>query len=120
VTFNLYGPDNATCAGVPVFTSTVALNPGGTATSAAYATVQAGTFRWVATYNGDANNNAVSDTCGVPAETVAVRALAPPTPITELPATGAMAEATALLAGALTLVGAGLCVGARRRRPAPA
>jgi LPXTG-motif cell wall-anchored protein len=120
VTFNLYGPDNATCAGAPVFTSTVALTPGGTATSAAYATVQAGMFRWVATYNGDANNNAVGDTCGVPAETVAVRALAPPTPITELPATGAMAEATALLAAALTLVGAALCVGARRRRPAPA
>ena len=62
VTFNLYGPNNATCTGAPIFTSTVALS-GGSATSASFTTTAAGVYRWTATYNGDANNASVSHPC---------------------------------------------------------
>jgi hypothetical protein len=72
VTFNLYAPSDATCAAAPVFTSVVALSAGGTATSAPFTATGPGTFRWVATYNGDANNNAVSGTCAEASEAVNV------------------------------------------------
>jgi uncharacterized repeat protein (TIGR02543 family) len=57
VTFNLY--DNPTASGSPLFTDTEPLSGGG-ATSASYTTTAAGADYWVATFNGDANNNAVS------------------------------------------------------------
>lgn len=71
VTFNLYGPNDTTCATIPVFTSTVAL-AGGTATSTSFAPVLPGTYRWRATYNGDTNNNSVSGVCNAANETVEV------------------------------------------------
>jgi hypothetical protein len=57
VTFNLY--DNATASGTPLFTDTEPLS-GGTATSASYTTTALGTDYWVATYNGDSNNDSIS------------------------------------------------------------
>ncbi|HEY1734617.1 MAG TPA: hypothetical protein VGG23_09230, partial [Acidimicrobiales bacterium] len=54
VTFDLY--DNASASGTPLFTDTETLS-GGSATSASYTTTATGTDYWVATYNGDANNN---------------------------------------------------------------
>ncbi|HJV08808.1 MAG TPA: right-handed parallel beta-helix repeat-containing protein, partial [Acidimicrobiales bacterium] len=54
VTFNLYGPADATCAGVPVFTSVRPL-VGGAATSESFIPTAPGTYRWVAAYSGDAN-----------------------------------------------------------------
>jgi hypothetical protein len=57
VTFNLYNNPNAT--GTPLFTDTEPL-VGGTATSAAYTATAPGTDYWVATYNGDSNNSAVT------------------------------------------------------------
>ena len=63
VTFSLYGPNDSTCASVAIFTSTVAL-VGGTATSGNFTTTVAGTYRWIAVYNGDSNNNTVSGACG--------------------------------------------------------
>ncbi len=61
VTFELFGPDDDACGGTPVFTSTVVLTlndagDGGTATSAEYTPLLAGTYRWVASYSGDVNN----------------------------------------------------------------
>jgi hypothetical protein len=64
VTFKLYG--NATASGTPLFTDTEPLS-GGSATSKGYTTTATGTDYWVATYNGDANNNSVSSsTSGEP------------------------------------------------------
>ncbi len=64
VTFNLYNNPNGT--GTPLFTDTETLS-GGSATSKGYTTAAAGTDYWVATYNGDANNNPVSSsTSGEP------------------------------------------------------
>jgi hypothetical protein len=65
IDFRLYGPDNPTCAGAPVFVSTGVPYPaaGGTVTSAEFAPTAAGTYRWTATYSGDANNAPVSTAC---------------------------------------------------------
>ncbi len=57
VTFNLY--DNPNGTGSPLFTDTEPLS-GGTAVGKAYTTIVAGTDYWIATYNGDADNNPVS------------------------------------------------------------
>ncbi|NND75794.1 MAG: hypothetical protein HKN44_12390 [Ilumatobacter sp.] len=66
VSFRLFGPNDPTCTGTPVFESLDVAYPvtGGPVTSAAYTPTQTGTHRWVATYNGDTNNNTVSGTCG--------------------------------------------------------
>jgi hypothetical protein len=65
IDFRLYGPDNADCAGNPVFSSTAVPYPaaGGTVSSAAFAPSAAGTYRWTATYSGDANNASVGTAC---------------------------------------------------------
>jgi hypothetical protein len=57
VTFRLYDNPNAT--GTPRFTDTEPL-VGGVATSATYTATADDTDYWVATYNGDGNNNAVT------------------------------------------------------------
>jgi hypothetical protein len=67
VTFRLYNNPNGT--GTPLFTDTEALS-GGAAASARYAATATGIDYWVATYNGDSNNNAV--TSGSAAEPVSV------------------------------------------------
>jgi uncharacterized repeat protein (TIGR01451 family) len=72
VTFNLYGPNDATCANAAVFTSANRPLSGGTATSASFTPTLVGTYRWIATYNGDANNNSVSGACNDANESVVV------------------------------------------------
>ncbi len=57
ITFNLYS--NALAVGTPLFTNTETL-AFGSATSAIFTTQVTGTDYWVATYNGDSNNSAVS------------------------------------------------------------
>jgi hypothetical protein len=72
VTFNLYAPTDATCAGTPAYTQTVTLTNGAAATtnSTFHATTE-GTWRWASTYSGDAYNNSASSTCGVERFTIA-------------------------------------------------
>ena len=41
-----------------MFTTTKAVNGNGAYTSAAFTPTLVGTYRWVASYGGDANNNA--------------------------------------------------------------
>jgi hypothetical protein len=65
VTFSLYSPADPTCSAAAIFTSTVALLANGTAKSASFsATNTAGTYDWIATYNGDVNNVTANDKCG--------------------------------------------------------
>src|SRR5262249_21764952 len=71
VTFVLYGPGDTTCQ-TPIFTSANRPLSGGQATSASFVANQAGTYRWIATYNGDVNNNAVSGACNDANENVVV------------------------------------------------
>jgi hypothetical protein len=75
VDFKLYGPDDATCAGTPVFQSLgQALSAGGTAASAAFTPTAVGTYRWRAFYNGDVNNAPAGGACNDPNESVIVTA----------------------------------------------
>ncbi len=59
VTFDLY--DNSSATGTPLFMDTEPLT-GGIALSRNYTPNTAGTFYWVATYNGDTNNSPVTST----------------------------------------------------------
>ena len=62
VTFRLYDPSDATCSGAPVFTDTEGL-VSGHSTSGDYTAVAVGTYRWTATYNGDAGNLTATSGC---------------------------------------------------------
>jgi hypothetical protein len=119
VTFRLYGPNNATCAGPPAFTSTVTL-AGGEAQSALFTPTTAGTFRWIATYDGDANNIPAAGSCGDPTETRAVTvppASLPPSasPPAALAPTGAGLDRLVEWASDMVLIGALLMTTTRRR-----
>ena len=69
VTFFLYAPSNPTCASGDasgaVQTVIAPLGSNGSATSAGtpYTTTVVGTYNWIATYNGDSNNQSVSTAC---------------------------------------------------------
>ncbi|MCA1683557.1 MAG: hypothetical protein LC708_00255, partial [Actinobacteria bacterium] len=70
ITFNLFGPDDAACANPPVFTATVPVTGNGTYPSGPFTPTAAGTYRFVASYSGDANNAAATTLCTDPAEAV--------------------------------------------------
>ncbi len=81
ITFMLYGPDDQSCSGPPAFTSVVNVNGNGDYPSAAFTVPHPGTYRWVASYSGDAVNTAVGPTaCGEVTETSSVSAAPEPTP----------------------------------------
>ncbi|MDP1849403.1 MAG: Ig-like domain-containing protein, partial [Solirubrobacteraceae bacterium] len=78
VNFFVYGPNDATCAGAPVFSSlNRPVGAGASATSASFTPTAPGTYRVIAVYSGDVNYTAVSGACNDPNETVVV---APATP----------------------------------------
>jgi len=77
VTFSLYGIADPTCDGNPVFTSTVPIASNGTATSGTYAAPTSGTYHWIASYSGDANNAGFTGTCGDAGETTIINQFAP-------------------------------------------
>lgn len=79
ITFTLFGPNDATCASASAFTSTVTVNGNGSYPSSSFTTASAGTYNWIATYSGDANNDAATSACVDPNESVVVTA---PTPVT--------------------------------------
>jgi flagellar basal body-associated protein FliL len=81
VTFNLY--NNSTASGTPLFTATATL-VSGVATSTGYTATATGTFYWVATYNGDANNKSV--TSGAALEPVTISQASPTINTTQQPA----------------------------------
>ena len=89
IDFRLYDPDDATCAGAPVFESLGVPYPagGGAVTSAPFTPTKVGTYRWIAAYSGDANNLPISGTCDAAGESVLVN---PPAPgaFTNLPPGG--------------------------------
>ena len=73
LTFTLFGPDNLTCAGPPLFTTTTTVNGNGYYESVRYVTNAAGTYIWVGVYGGDAANNATAPTpCSAPSAQVTV------------------------------------------------
>src|SRR5918999_2976206 len=62
VTFKLFAPGDTACA-TPIATRTDTLSGSGTAASGNVTIGAAGTYRWTATYSGDANNNSVTSPC---------------------------------------------------------
>ncbi len=80
ITFSLYGPDDATCGGGAIFTSPVAVNGNGSYASATFTPTAPGTYRWIATYSGDAANGVATGACNDPNESVIVSPPATPTP----------------------------------------
>jgi hypothetical protein len=79
ITFALYGPGDVSCSRTPLFTSAVVVNGNGIYNSAAFTPIVSGTYRWVATYSGDANNRGTGPTgCGDSAEQVQVTVPADP------------------------------------------
>lgn len=115
VDFRLYGPNDPTCSMTPVFESLGVDYPvaGGPVRSASYTPTVIGTYRWIATYSGDANNDSVSGECGEASETFEVEF----DPRIELPATGSATGVLLRSAGALSVLGVALVLFGRRRRP---
>lgn len=115
IDFRLYGPGDTTCTAAPVFESLgVSYSiSGGAVRSAPYTPMVIGTYRWVATYRGDANNSTVSGECGDPAEMASVTI----DPDIELPATGAESATLLRTGGGIFLIGLALIgLTGRRRR----
>ncbi len=78
VLFRLFAPADAGCAGAPAFAATVAVSAAGSATSPPFTppALGTGTYRWTASYSGNAFNVPVATTCNAPGSTVAVAPLA--------------------------------------------
>ncbi len=81
MTFDVYGPDNATCTGQTRFSSTNPVNAAGTsAVSDVFTPTAIGAYRVIATYSGDANYTSATTSCDDALERVAVSNSPPPPP----------------------------------------
>ncbi|MEA2716348.1 MAG: hypothetical protein QOI99_665 [Actinomycetota bacterium] len=76
VSFDAFGPNDVTCSGVPAFTSSNRPLSGGVAVSGVFTPTQVGTYRFRASYSGDANFNGVQGLCNEIGESVTVTATA--------------------------------------------
>jgi len=102
VTFRLFGPDDATCA-TQIFSSTVPITAvDGPVTSAAFTPVLAGTYRWIASYSGDANNLPVAGACNDANESVLAQAATTTTITAPLAGTSTINQSTAFTATVVT------------------
>lgn len=73
IAFKLYGPNDPTCSGAPLWMTSTPVSGNGYYTSPSFTANTAGTYRWIATYNGDANNSPTAPTaCSDPAAAVMV------------------------------------------------
>ena len=72
ITFGLFTDSSGACGAQVGSSVTVPVNGNGTYTSPTVHVGAAGTYHWVASYGGDASNNAVSGACGDPNENVTV------------------------------------------------
>lgn len=79
ITFALYGPGDRTCSGTPLLETSATVAGNGVYNSETFTPVASGTYRWVATYSGDANNRGAGPTsCRDRAERVRVTIPADP------------------------------------------
>jgi hypothetical protein len=107
ITFKLYGPNDTNCLAGAISTTTATVAGDGNYPSPAFTTTQAGTYRWIASYSGDTNNNAVSGGCNDDNESVVVDKKSPTITTTATPSAivGNPITDTATLAGAQPPVG---------------
>jgi FG-GAP-like repeat len=93
IVFEAYGPDDATCANTPAFVSSaVTVSGTGPYSTPGFTATEPGTYRWVASYSGDANNEAVSGACNDSGEETVVSSLPTPTITTEATASAAFGQ----------------------------
>jgi hypothetical protein len=71
ITFRLFKSSDTTCS-TPLSTGTTTVNGNGSYASPVVTENAAGSYQWVASYSGDANNSPTVDACGQPAEQVTV------------------------------------------------
>jgi hypothetical protein len=73
ITFSLFSPSDATCAGTPALTQTLNVSGNGTysTTNTTFKASAEGTWRWQVVYSGDANNSGSTSACGVERFTIA-------------------------------------------------
>ncbi|MEA2298069.1 MAG: hypothetical protein QOF77_1005 [Solirubrobacteraceae bacterium] len=76
ITFRLYGPGDTSCQS-PLFTQTITVSGTGSDDSSQTIATSAGTFGWIASYSGDANNNPVATRCGDSTQSVIVEKISP-------------------------------------------
>ncbi len=91
VTFNLFNNPNGT--GTPLFTDANVPLVAGMATSTGFTATATGTDFWVATYNGDSNNNSV--TSGTASEPVVITPVTPAINTSQQPATATVGSSVA-------------------------
>jgi len=89
-----------------IFVSPKPFSGNGIYTSDAFTPVQPGTYLWVASYNGDTNNNPATTACGDPGETSTVTKTSPTMTTHATSATvGGTISDTATFAGAVSPTG---------------
>ncbi|MGD0877316.1 MAG: sortase [Anaerolineales bacterium] len=79
ISFNIFAPDDPTCLTPIAVTPDQSISGSGDYTSGSYTTDAVGDYHWIASYLGDAYNNAVSTHCGDAGETSTVNNTASPT-----------------------------------------
>ena len=77
ITFNLYGSGDQNCTLSPVYSQTDTVSGDGTYSSGSATPTGAGTYHWIASYSGNANNAATAGTCITSGESVAVQQASP-------------------------------------------
>src|SRR5207245_6410491 len=77
VSFSIYGPNDTTCGGSATSAGSATVSGNGSYSSSAVTENVAGTYRWIASYSGDANNNAFATTCNEAGETSTVNKASP-------------------------------------------
>jgi PKD domain/Low-density lipoprotein receptor repeat class B len=72
IAFRLYGPNDPSCSGTPVFSNTKTVSGNGEYASSSFTPTKPGTYRWQASYSGDRNNRSAHTACGDSNESVLV------------------------------------------------
>ena len=107
IMFRLYGPNDATCGGAVVFSSNKSVNGNGSYSSDPFTPTAAGTYRWVASYSGDVNNNGVNGACNDANESVVVAPAPTPTPTPRATPTATPTATPGLVANVSTRLAVG-------------
>ena len=116
---------NASCIGIPVFSSTVLVNGDGTYVSQTFVPQVPGTYEWQTSYNGDLSNFPAETQCGHTSEIMTVIATTPtpqpqpPPPCQRNPSAGSSFPSVAIfwlgIGGIAGLVVVGVVIMSRKR-----
>jgi LPXTG-site transpeptidase (sortase) family protein len=105
VTFDIYAPGDTTCASSIMTLGPVAVSGAGGYNSGNYATDAVGTYRWIAHYSGDANNNSVDTACNDADESSVTQKANPTITTTASPTTGTVGVNIPAVGDSATLSG---------------